>query len=171
MHSRNWLPRLMFYTTFAFALVTPHLIRAEPTPPAEAQPVDLSCGWSGTWCSTSNGHRGPLQACFRKLDAQRYEVTFDGKFCLLIPFRYTTILCVTGTKDGRVQLAGSRDLGPLFGRFLFRGWASEDRFEAHFWSSDDCGRFAMSRRTLRRCSRSTDAQTVQRSRRKSRPYE
>jgi hypothetical protein len=74
-----------------------------------------------------------------------YQVTFVGKFCLLIPFRYTTTMTVTGQKDGVVYLAGSQNLGPLFGTFTYSAWANDCQFVSSYCSRKDQGQFTLTR--------------------------
>lgn len=107
--------------------------------------TDLSGTWSGQWCSQSTGHRGPMKAQFCRINSCQYEVTFSGRFCKLIPFRYKAILCASVGDDGCVHLRGSKNLGFLFGTFNFSGTASESRFDARYWASSDCGTFTLSR--------------------------
>lgn len=106
---------------------------------------DLCGEWSGEWCSRSTGHRGPMKATFCRVNCNQYEVTFRGRFCTLIPFRYTAILTATMSDDGQVVLAGSKHLGFLFGTFRFQGSASDCRINANYCSKDDRGQFRLSR--------------------------
>lgn len=115
------------------------------TSPVFATDVCLSGVWSGKWSSQSTGHSGPMNADFRRLNSCQYEVTFTGKFCKLIPFRYRTVLHSTIDADGVVQLTGSRYLGPLVGTFRFRGTVNGNCLTARYWSEDDCGTFTMNR--------------------------
>lgn len=86
-----------------------------------------------------------MQATFCRIDCSHYEVTFKGRFCKLIPFRYKAVLCATPGDDGCVHLHGSKRLGPIFGTFNFRGSASQTRFVATYWSERDHGTFTMCR--------------------------
>lgn len=106
---------------------------------------DLSGCWSGRWCSRSTGHEGPMTAEFCRIGCDRYDVTFKGRFCLLIPFQYRAVLCATCGDDGRVHLSGSKRLGPLLGTFSFRGTSDGQQFRATYCSKDDSGTFTMQR--------------------------
>ncbi|MBX3441923.1 MAG: hypothetical protein KF774_05910 [Planctomyces sp.] len=117
-------------------------------PAAEVAPVhvpDLTGTWTGQWKSRTSGHKGPMRAKFCRLDACRYEVTFCGRFCVLVPFRYTTVLTVTGCSDGCVALRGSERLGPLFGTFSMNARASGTQFVSNYCSEKDRGQFTMTR--------------------------
>ncbi len=95
--------------------------------------------WSGEWRSCSTGHRGPMTADFCRLRCDCYEVTFKGRFCKLIPFRYKAILHASVGEDGSVVLTGSKNLGLLFGTFRFRGSVDGCRLHANYCSKDDTG--------------------------------
>lgn len=119
---------------------------AQPAP--AVQPVrvpDLSGDWCGSWVSCTNGHKGPMKASFCRLCDGNYEVTFAGRFCKLIPFRYKTTLTVTGHSDGVVYLQGSQNLGPLFGTFSYNAWANDCQFASGYGSKKDQGQFSLSR--------------------------
>lgn len=104
------------------------------------------CGtWSGKWCSQSNGHNGPMKAEFRQVCRNQYEVTFNGRFCRLIPFRYKAKLHATQNEDGTVSLHGSKNLGLLFGTFSFRGTVTGNQLNARYWSDQDCGTFRLTK--------------------------
>lgn len=126
---------------------------AAPTPvAAEAAPApkpiripDLTGNWCGDWSSCTNGHKGPMRASFCKRCDGNYDVTFVGRFALLIPFKYTTTLTVTGYGDGVVYLTGCHHLGPLFGTFTFNGWANDREFVANYCSKKDQGQFHLFR--------------------------
>lgn len=124
--------------------------RTADIPPPAPAPVfvvpDLSGCWSGCWFSCKNGHKGPLKAEFCKLSETCYQVTFRGRFWVVLPFRYTTTMTVTGyTADGQVLLASSQRLGPILGTFCMNAVASTCRFEANFESRNDHGKFVLSR--------------------------
>ncbi|MFO1002365.1 MAG: hypothetical protein U0936_18715 [Planctomycetaceae bacterium] len=148
------LDRLLLAISFSYMLTfgsvtigaESNLISAESV--AESTVVELPslCGeWSGEWCSQSTGHRGPMKATFCRLNCNQYEVTFMGRFCSLIPFRYKAVLTATPGENGQVVLTGSKNLGLLFGTFRFRGSATDCRIVANYCSKDDRGQFRMSR--------------------------
>lgn len=112
--------------------------------PAPVHVPNLCGEWCGSWLSYCTGHKGPIRATFCRLDNCRYEVRFRGRFCKLIPFCYSATLRVTGYKDGRVYLAGSKPL-PLFGTFTFSAWATDRQFVAGYSAEDDRGQFVMTR--------------------------
>jgi len=107
--------------------------------------TDLSGTWTGQWGSQSTGHEGPMTATFCRLNNSQYSVTFTGKFCALIPFRYKAVLAAQQNADGSVSLSGSKNLGLLFGTFRFQGTASGNQFHATYRSKSDCGNFRMTR--------------------------
>jgi hypothetical protein len=123
------------------------------------QAVDLSGGgWSGRWSSCTTGHNGPLRARFKKLDNCHYRVTFYGRFRVVIPFRYAMTMTVVGQEGDKVFLSGSSQV-PFYGLFHFNGWATEQQFDADYWSEKKCevkdrGKFVMSR--CGRCSSCCD---------------
>lgn len=86
-----------------------------------------------------------MRASFCRLCDGNYEVTFTGRFCKLIPFRYKTTLTVTGHSDGVVYLSGNQNLGPLFGTFSYNAWANDCQFVSGYCSKKDQGQFVLSR--------------------------
>ena len=122
--------------------------KADDMPPADAAAVaapNLSGCWTGSWCSTTNGHHGPMNASFCQIDGSHYQVQFNGRFFKLIPFNYTAVLTVTGYDNGRVLLSGSHRLGPILGTFSYNAWATDTQFVAAYCSSKDQGQFTMTR--------------------------
>lgn len=107
--------------------------------------TDLSGTWTGQWSSQSTGHKGPMTATFCRASNGQYNVTFTGKFCALIPFRYKAVLVSQQNPDGSVSLYGSKNLGPLFGTFRFQGTVNGNRFHANYSSKSDTGTFRMTR--------------------------
>lgn len=111
-----------------------------------AEAGDLSGCWSGTWQSCVTSHRGPLSAEFVRLDANRYEVFFNGRFFKLLPFKYSVVM--TATEDsGVVTLSGSQYLGRMFGTFSFQASTTDGDFNANYSSCKDNGCFKMTRCT------------------------
>ena len=104
------------------------------------------CGdWSGTWCSDTNGHHGPIKASFTVRDGCSYCVHFRGRFMLLIPFQYTIPMTVTGhTPDGRITLYGESRL-PIFGQFCCHAESNGCEFVSSYSSCKDQGTFRMCR--------------------------
>lgn len=107
--------------------------------------TDLSGTWTGQWSSHSTGHKGPMTATFCRAGNAQYNVTFTGKFCALIPFRYKAVLVSQQNPDGSVSLHGSKNLGPLFGTFRFKGTVTGNQFHANYSSKSDTGTFRMTR--------------------------
>lgn len=108
--------------------------------------TDLSGHWSGTWNSNNTGHKGPLKAEFVRLDANRYEVFFSGRFFKFIPFRYSVVMTAV-EQNGVVYLSGSQYLGKMAGTFHFTANATCTCFNANYNSCKDQGQFNMSRVT------------------------
>jgi hypothetical protein len=108
--------------------------------------VDLSGVWNcGYWKSFCSTHHGKLRARFVKCDACHYQVTFSGTFFMIIPFRYTVTMNVTGYGNGVVYLSASRNLPMFGGSFTMCGSASQCRFQANYTSKKDRGVFVLSR--------------------------
>jgi hypothetical protein len=124
---------------------------AAPAPAAASAPLDLSGCWSGTWLSHRDGHDGPITAHFTKRDDEHYCVHFRGKFWKCFPFKYTVVLTVTERTEDAVKLAGSSNLGLLFGTFWYEATATDTEFVAHYCSKHDRGVF-----TMCRCCRAGD---------------
>lgn len=108
--------------------------------------VDLTGHWTGQWISCTSGHQGPLQADFCRIDDGRYRVTFRGRFCAIIPFRYEVTLRVVSDDGENVTLAGSSYLGRIYGTFTYRATATATSFVSRYDSCRDDGKFV-----LRRC--------------------
>jgi len=111
-----------------------------------AAAVDLTGHWSGQWISFTSGHEGPLQADFCRIDDCRYRVTFRGRFCAIIPFRYQVTLRVVSDDGENVTLSGSSYLGRIYGTFTYRATATATNFVSRYDSCRDDGKFV-----LRRC--------------------
>lgn len=142
---RNLICPLLLATACSAGL----LCGAETVPPTESAVLvapDLGGRWSGTWSSSHNGHNGPMNATFERIDSQHYQVQFNGRFWKLIPFKYTAVLTVTGVDaHGRVLLAGSHRLGPVLGTFSYNAWATDTQFVAGYCSEKDHGQFSLTR--------------------------
>jgi hypothetical protein len=123
----------------------PAIPLAPSVAPAPIRIPDLSGEWCGSWKSCSNGHNGPMRASFCRLCNGDYQVTFCGRFCKVIPFRYTTTLKTTGYSDGVVYLSGSQSLGPILGTFSYNAWANERQFASGYSASKDRGEFHLAR--------------------------
>ena len=106
---------------------------------------DLSGEWSGRWLSCTSGHKGPLKATFCRVGETRYDVTFSGRFFMVLPFRYNVTLDVVSDEGDTVMLAGSSYLGRLFGTFTYQATASETKFTANYTSCKDNGKFVLCR--------------------------
>lgn len=130
-----------------FALLATCL--AVATVPAGAQDAvcttDISGCWSGSWCSNTNGHHGPIKASVCMQDGCTYCVHFRGRYLKLVPFSYTIPMTVTGrTADGRITLYGASHL-PLFGQFCCTAESNGCQFVASYSSCKDQGTFTMCR--------------------------
>jgi hypothetical protein len=112
---------------------------------APAQATDLSGSWAGSWQSCTTGHSGVLRATFTKCSETQYRVEFTGRFCKILPFRYSVTLDVVEESGESVKLAGSSYLGRLFGTFCYTAAADGCSFTAHYSSKKDQGQFVMRR--------------------------
>jgi hypothetical protein len=112
--------------------------------------TDLSGCWTGTWCSSTSGHRGPLQASFCRINAAQYQVEFRGRFFKILPFHYSVTLDVVSDDGQSVELAGDSYLGRMFGTFHYQAQANECEFTANYSSCEDRGRFEMRRTCCRK---------------------
>jgi hypothetical protein len=110
-----------------------------------AKAADLSGYWSGRWESCTSGHQGSLHADFCKIDDTHYQVRFHGRFFMVVPFRYSVTLEVTGHDQDKVFLAGDSYLGRFFGTFYYQAEASECEFTAMYSSCRDHGKFTLHR--------------------------
>jgi hypothetical protein len=137
MERRTVLPRL-----FA-AIVLLSLTGAAGTSTAGA--TDLSGCWEGDWLSCTSGHKGPLKATFRRCSPTQYNVEFRGRFFKILPFRYSVTLNVVSDDGETVELAGSANLGKMFGVFHYHALANECEFVSDYTSCKDRGRFTMHR--------------------------
>lgn len=110
-----------------------------------ARAGDLAGSWSGSWQSCTSGHKGPLHATFCKIDDSHYRASFHGRFFVVVPFRYSVTLTVTGQEGDKVTLAGESYLGRLFGTFHYTAEATDCEFTASYTSCRDDGRFVLKR--------------------------
>lgn len=106
---------------------------------------DLSGWWTGTWLSHMNGHTGPLNGYFTKLDDDNYCVHFNGMFWEIFPFEYNVVLTVTKREKDAVTMSGSQSLGLLLGSFSYSAKVTDTDFSASFRSALDWGEFSMTR--------------------------
>jgi len=106
--------------------------------------VDLSGKWHGTWVSCKSGHHGTLNARFRKIGDDCYQVRFTGTFFVVVPFGFRANLAVTKREDGKVYLSTSKRL-PVLGTFCMSAVATECEFNATYSSKDDEGQFNLHR--------------------------
>jgi hypothetical protein len=113
---------------------------------ASAEPPDLAGKWSGYWVSEKNGHMGPLQGTFTRLDEDTYRVRYRGRFAKIVPFFYSTKMHVAGTSEDAVFLTASQNLGPFLGTFRTNATATATSFDAGFSSRGDSGRFVLTRK-------------------------
>ena len=109
-----------------------------------AQAQDLTGTWHGHWQDCKSGHSGPMRAVFCQCDESRYKVVFTGRYFKVIPFRFATVLNVTGREGDKTLLAGQSNLG-LFGVFHYSAEATATDFTAQFSSRRYDGRFVLSR--------------------------
>ena len=126
--------------TFSLFLVLAVILLTQST----AQGADMSGRWRGRWESVSTGHKGPLNARFRQVDADSYRVVFHGRFALVVPFVYTLPKDVKCTDGYNVYFAGEKRLGPL-GKFEYTARADQRDFVATYRSRKDHGQFVMRR--------------------------
>ncbi len=118
-------------------------LAAEVAPPPSTDPAGC---WAGTWCSSTNGHHGPIQMRLCLLEGGCYRAHFRGRYMGIVPFQYCVQLSVTGqTPDGKTLLSGQSNL-PLFGNFCCSAEASDCQFTASYTSSKDQGQFSMTRK-------------------------
>jgi len=112
---------------------------------SSAQAVDLTGSWTGRWESCSTSHNGVMKADICRIDPAHYRVAFSGRFFKVVPFRYTVTLRVVEDTPKRTTLAGSHDLGRMFGVFQYTAVADSQCFTANYRSCEDQGRFVLSR--------------------------
>jgi hypothetical protein len=106
----------------------------------------LSGAWSGGWHSQTTGHKGPLNADIRPSSSGSYSATFTGKFFKIIPFRYQMQLNVVSQNGNRLELAGSKKLGPLMGYYSYRAVVQDGQLSASYRTKRDRGTFTLRRR-------------------------
>ncbi len=112
---------------------------------SSAQAQDLTGRWDGSWQSCKTPHKGPLHGNFCRVDANHYRVDFHGRFFKVFPFRYSVTLAVVSEQPGRVVLAGSSNLGRMFGTFHYHAVVTGNCFVAQYTSCKDNGQFVLQR--------------------------
>ena len=142
---RHLLPIFVLFTTSISIGENAAVAGETPAPAAVSSEACLAGRWRGTWHSDSTGHKAPMQASFECAGPGRWRVVFRGRFCALIPFQYSAVLSEQRNADGTVTLSGSRNLGPLFGTFHFRGTVSCGRLNARWWSKRESGSFVLAK--------------------------
>ena len=141
---RHLLPIFVLFTT-SISVGENAAAGQTPVPAAVSAEACLAGRWRGTWHSDSTDHKGPMQASFECAGPGRWRVVFRGRFCALIPFQYSAVLSEQRNADGTVTLSGSRNLGPLFGTFHFRGTVSYGQLNARWWSKKESGSFVLAK--------------------------
>ena len=105
---------------------------------------DLSGNWSGQWLSDANGHRGRICATFEQVSPNVVRANFRGTFAKVIPFRYSTNLCVGSQSRGLTVLSGAKRL-PLGGEFRYYVEMTDSNFNGSFASRRNRGTFLMAK--------------------------
>lgn len=105
---------------------------------------ELSGNWTGYWHSNANDHRGKIGATFEQIDANTVRARFRGSFAKIIPFRYSTNLCVASQQPGLTVLSGSKRI-PLGGEFRYYVEMTDSCFNGSFSSRRNRGSFVMGR--------------------------
>lgn len=98
--------------------------------------------WRGSWTSQSTGHRGPLRARVRAVDANTYRALFAGRFAGVIPFVYPATLKRVPGSSACFQTSTRL---PLLGEYRMTAHVSPQRFYARYSSARDHGVFDLSR--------------------------
>jgi hypothetical protein len=106
---------------------------------------DLTGWWTGTWLSHTNGHNGPINGYFTKIDDDHYCVHFNGMFWEIFPFQYNVVLSITERDKDSITMSGSSSLGLLFGTFSYTAKVTGKDFTASYCSNLDNGVFSMAR--------------------------
>lgn len=135
------------FLLIALSIPAPQTVQAEQfiggSPIVDA-PDAAGC-WSGEWNSCKTGHHGVLRATISPCGDGTYRAEFRGRFFKVFPFRYSVVLHVVAVEEGALHLAGSQNLGRLFGTFHFTAVVTSCRFEARYSSCKDSGTFSMGR--------------------------
>lgn len=126
---------LILLTVFVFALLL------HPT----VTHADEFCGkWRGGWLSCTTGHKGKLNAQFRRIDSTHVRAKFSGTFAKVIPFCYRPVLDIVHEEPGLVVLQGTKRI-PLGGNFHYNATVTDGHFSATYRSRRDHGVWQMSR--------------------------
>jgi hypothetical protein len=135
--------RLLGITLALFGSTAHRAIAEDGSIPTSS--VNLSGGWSGSWSSSSTGHRGPLQANFTRRDDGTVRAQFRGRFFVVVPFRYAVNLQVVEEQPDHLTLSGSSRLGPIMGTFSYSATVTNHDFIADYHSRNDSGQFRLRR--------------------------
>jgi len=95
--------------------------------PASATAASPVGRWKGSWSSQTTGHRGPLRARIRQVDADTYRAVFVGRFAGVVPFLYPATL---QRVPGQCDCYTSRQRLPLMGSYQMTARIDGQRFEA-----------------------------------------
>lgn len=140
-----WVRLFRLAVSMALILLCTAPVRGQSvntTPSSES----LSGAWSGGWHSQTTGHKGPLNADIRPSSNGNYSATFTGKFFKIIPFRYQMQLNVVSQNGNRMELAGTKKLGPLMGYYSYRAVVQDGQLSASYRTKRDRGTFTLRRR-------------------------
>jgi hypothetical protein len=99
--------------------------------------------WQGEWISEANGHRGALRCLLVRGEAGDYKATFHAVYARILRVCYTVPLHGQWS-EGKLELEGDADLGPLAGGiYHYEGEAGETEFVCIYRCKYDHGTFRM----------------------------
>jgi hypothetical protein len=106
----------------------------------------LSGAWIGTWRSLPSGHSGKLRCAVFPKSPTTWEYRYRATWAKILCAGFTVTCSATPQADSSIRLAGSRDLGPVFGgTFTHTGTVSGDLLQATYQSSADRGTLTLQR--------------------------
>jgi hypothetical protein len=129
------------------AAISPDASDAQADAPSDA----LAGRWEGSWASNVNGHSGRLRAIITPVageaDPKYYRVDFDAYFMGILRFGHgMTVVATPNSKPGTIAFTGEEDLGKMAGGvYRYAGTADGRTFTSSYESSNDRGRFEMTR--------------------------
>jgi hypothetical protein len=102
--------------------------------------------WTGTWHSIPTGHTGKLRCAVFPKKGQRWEYRYRASWARVLCAGFTVDCEATPSPDGRWQVMGQKDLGPLFGGvFTHKGTVAGDHMEATYQAAADHGTLTLRR--------------------------
>lgn len=102
--------------------------------------------WTGTWQSIPTGHSGNLRCAVFPKGHGTWQYRYRATWAKVLCAGFTVDCEATRLPDGRWEITGQRDLGPLFGgTFTHKAILSDGQLQATYQATADHGTLTLRR--------------------------